>query len=319
MLFGLAALLACSNTGCQCCAWSERYMDCVDRISDHEGNAQVLYRPWYDLTRIGRVNWPWACCPKCPPPGFVYDTPVTHQTMSRIDAQEQGFEPGRASPAPPPLLPGELWSQPMEDDDVGVYPLGPLFDPESAPVPPAPDPLEESAFPPMSPEMPPPPPLNDHVEARDPTPALPRIPVSSEIDARNSRDYDWANASGVVNLFDDGARSSSGLRMNQVDHDEFSTIKLDSWLSESVNAPLPAESPATTSNTSEHGSHGEVRPSAGTQAERPGVSTERAQWWEAAPSPNPHRNGTPAPSTSTQNTDDVFGTTGFAEWQSVSE
>jgi hypothetical protein len=49
------------------------------------------------------------------------------------------------------------------------------------------------------------------------------------------------------------------------------------------------------------------------------ASTEQAQWWEAAPANTPRRNSTPARQETSQNADSVFGGSGFAEWQSVSE
>ncbi len=57
--------------GCQCCACTEPYGDVVDLISSRECEAEVLYHPGLDLTRIGRRDWcecginRWFCPCRC--------------------------------------------------------------------------------------------------------------------------------------------------------------------------------------------------------------------------------------------------------------
>ncbi len=337
-LIGLAALLALSSTGCQCCAVTERYQDCVDNVCDHEGHAQVLYRPWYDLTRINRANWPWRWFRhRRPSPGFVYRTPVTNEVMSRTQWQQDQYAPP-STIAPPPLMPDELWPSPesgMNADDVGVAPLGPLFEPQVVP-PPAPEPFIPESLPPaptrsIEPQLPPM--ESSDSRRREPTPAAPRLPVSSEIDAGSHRPGDWMRNSGVVRLFDEDntATSASGITIHQYDRTEFVPITVESWLSDETpgsdtvetasgrepDGPTTASTPADTSPpwaASQHVSENavrapEVHPTSGTQSSEDSHQEQRAQWWEAQP--------TTAPATRTAN--DVFGPTPFAEWQSANE
>ncbi|QDU41215.1 hypothetical protein Mal4_55800 [Maioricimonas rarisocia] len=131
----------CCSVGCQCCALTEPYQDLVDHVSDHEGNADRFYHPGFDLTRIGRADWPWRWCRRGPRiPVVVYETPATDYVFSREREQAEGVDPLR-----PPQAPGVA---PYEG-----------FDPEleAPPFPPEMDgPVLES--PPEPPELTPPPP-----------------------------------------------------------------------------------------------------------------------------------------------------------------
>lgn len=53
----IGLLVVAGACGCQCWCVYEPYADAVDCIADHEHHLDPLYRPWYDLTRIGRPDW----------------------------------------------------------------------------------------------------------------------------------------------------------------------------------------------------------------------------------------------------------------------
>lgn len=340
-LFGVAVLLAVSSAGCQCCRLTERYQDCVDHVCDIECNAQVLYRPWYDLTRIGRIDSPWCRGRRCrPAPGFAYHTPVTNEVMSRSNVSNDPYSPSTI--APPPLLPDDVWSEPdpgMNRDDVGVAPVGPMFEPDFVP-PPAPLPnASEPAV--VEPDLDTPPAStieSTESEFREPTPAAPQRPASNDMSLRRPRDDSWTRASGVVELFEATAESepAAGITIHHYDHSDYAPIALETWLSDEpeqrrdVETASGSETPsdgvremsaATTTMTQspfpwaanemtrvgDEDLSSEVRPSAATQSPETTPQTNHAQWWEAQPT------------RADRTANDVFGLTPFAEWQSATE
>ncbi|MFG0334322.1 MAG: hypothetical protein ACF8TS_13235, partial [Maioricimonas sp. JB049] len=150
ILIAITAL--CCGSGCQCCALTEPYQDLVDCVSDHEGQADRFYHPGFDLTRIGRADWPWRWCRRGPRiPVVVYETPATDWGFSRERAQEEAVDPLQ-----PPLVPGvapdevpdpEWGSQPASPATEGpmleTSPEPPRLTPPPPPAPmPAVDPLE---------------------------------------------------------------------------------------------------------------------------------------------------------------------------------
>lgn len=324
-------------------------MDCVDHVSDHEGRAEVCYHPGYDLTRIGRADWPWRWCRRCrTAPGFVYETPVTNRVMARIQAEELTPDEVPPTMAPPPLLPDDLWTDPnspidSEDGNIGVYPLGPLFDSEdSAPILEDGEPIIHDADAPgLTPldSVPPSPAPRESSspEARnlEPTPAVSHPPAGRDNDRRTARDA-ALNNSGVVRLFDDGevGASSPGITVHSRDQSEFGPISMESWLSDRPLGETDVETasgdveqqPSTTAESSQvpqwaaspHDSETEeyedVLPSSATSPAGASSQTEQAEWWESRP-PRPSTQNTSTDSTST----DVFGPVPFAEWQSVTE
>ncbi|MFN0198091.1 MAG: hypothetical protein ACKVT0_15195 [Planctomycetaceae bacterium] len=53
----VTALLIGGATGCQCSVLTHYYSDAIDDISDHELEMDALYRPQWDLNRIGKPDW----------------------------------------------------------------------------------------------------------------------------------------------------------------------------------------------------------------------------------------------------------------------
>lgn len=139
-----------SIAGCQCCALTEPYMDLVDHVSDHEGHADRFYHPGFDLTRIGRSDWPWCWCRKGPrTPVVIYDTPVTDQVFAREWLQERDGD--RIDPPP---APAEEFEPDLDPTMEGVPDGNPFEGPmlENPPEPPALRPPPPPA--PMPPDLP---------------------------------------------------------------------------------------------------------------------------------------------------------------------
>jgi hypothetical protein len=69
--FAFLPLLALFISGCQCCQCTETIGDVADTVSAHEIEADGLYCPALDLTRIGRRDWcqypvnRWLCPCRC--------------------------------------------------------------------------------------------------------------------------------------------------------------------------------------------------------------------------------------------------------------
>jgi hypothetical protein len=71
LMFGMLGVLA----GCQCTPGTERLGDAVDHVGDRAIHLDALYRPDWDLNRIGHSDWCesrfnqlWCrrgCCRRC--------------------------------------------------------------------------------------------------------------------------------------------------------------------------------------------------------------------------------------------------------------
>jgi hypothetical protein len=109
-------MMVVSACGCQCCFLYEPYADAVDCVADHEHHFDRLYRPWYDLTRIGRPDWcqcplnralcPCACQRCKPMPHIIDPTPSSYPQEPPQERLPREADEQRPADDVPPETPG---------------------------------------------------------------------------------------------------------------------------------------------------------------------------------------------------------------------
>ncbi len=87
----VTALLLGGATGCQCSVLTHYYSDAIDDLTDHELEMDALYRPQWDLNRIGKPDWCqsawnrfWCRCHGC--------ADCTHSTVEQAVHDEEQSE-----------------------------------------------------------------------------------------------------------------------------------------------------------------------------------------------------------------------------------
>lgn len=126
--------LLLGSSGCQCFKASNLYYNLIDDISDTQIYADRLYRPTWDLTRIGKPDWCssrinrwWCkCCNDCQP-HYVSSESYTEYSDNQYDNSETHGElmplPDSSTYVPPDAPPNDIQTKPAPEAGPDLGPL----------------------------------------------------------------------------------------------------------------------------------------------------------------------------------------------------
>jgi hypothetical protein len=125
---GLAGLLMSFSAGCQCSPFTNCVFNVVDDVSDHQGCMDPFYCACFDLTRIGYADWRACRCNRI----------WCHNCAEKHDCDCESYHSGYYGSVST-YQPGAT----TVEENAELPPL-PAADDTLPPVPPEPEPEEDS-------------------------------------------------------------------------------------------------------------------------------------------------------------------------------